>query len=213
MNNLAGQNIVVFDLETRNECGTPQVGWKDYLKMGISVGCLFDFRSMDSLVFMEDNLVDLGRRLDTADMVVGFNILGFDVPLLEATLGPKWAGILPHVKTYDLLYWSRVSTGWSPTGGRFPRGLKLDDHLLGTFGQAHLKTADGAQAPSMWQEGRIGELVSYCLADVKREAMLFKHVWNGLPVKTQEHGDKKLKPPQDVLNPPMEQQSLLKALI
>lgn len=202
---LSGRNIVVFDLEIKNVIGQNGVTWDTLDQMGISVGCLFDFKTLEYQVYMDDNLTELGERINQADLVVGFNILSFDLPLLSATLlhpsQEQPFRIRPNLAVYDILYWSRVSVGWNPDDplSRFPSGLKLDDHLLGTFGPALMKTADGAQAPVFYQEKKLGRLISYCLADVNREAKLFKHIWGGLPVRTKTHGEKILKHPKDVL--------------
>lgn len=220
---LAGLNVVVFDLEIKNVIDGGQITWNDHNKMGISVGCLHDYYDGDQKVYMDDNLPELARRLIGADLVVGFNILGFDLPLLKATLKVRldehvnanrnlyehgFAGEaadlldliqrLDHVYHYDLLYWSRRATGWND-GQFFPKGLKLDDHLLGTFGQGFMKTEHGANAPLLWQAGKLGQLISYCLADVKRERLLFEHVFEGKPVKTAAHGERTLHSPRSFL--------------
>lgn len=193
MKELAGKSIVVFDLETKHACGTPQVSWTNYKGMGISVGCAFDYRTMDYMVFMDDNIQEMRQLLATADMIVGFNIIGFDLPLIAAHTQPVEKN--PNLEIYDLLFQSRKSVGWDG-GGRFPSGLRLDHHLEETFGKENMKTADGAGAPLMWQKGELGKLVSYCLADVKREKMLFEHVVQKKPVKTKVHGEKFLQLPK-----------------
>lgn len=193
MNALAGKSIVVFDLEIKNEIGKNGVTWKTYDKMGISVGCAFDYRTMDYLVFMDDNIQELRALLAGAEMIVGFNILGFDLPLIASCTKPVDKN--PKLEIYDLLFKSREAVGWKE-GRNFPTGLKLDNHLEATFGKDHMKTADGAEAPLMWQRGELGKLISYCLCDVKREKMLFEHVIQKKPVKTAAHGEKILELPK-----------------
>lgn len=198
---LEGQNIVVFDLEIKNVIDGKNVTWKTYDKMGISVGCLFDFQTMDYNVYLDDNIQKLSERLYSADLVVGFNINGFDLPLLKGTPEAKFIGLPDDVKVYDLLYFSRISVGFEPAldYSKYPSGLKLDDHLEGTFGIEHKKTDNGANAPILYQEKKMGSLISYCLADVKRETKLFAHVWDGKPVITKTHGAKVLRAPQQFL--------------
>jgi DEAD/DEAH box helicase domain-containing protein len=201
---LFGQNIVVYDLETKNPV-KGEVTWDRHDLMGISVGCLFDYKDGEFKVYMDDNLDELAERLLAADLVSGFNISGFDEKLLIATMKKQsqrqdlveklQAG---GIKNYDLLYWSRRASGWVD-GVKFPSGMRLDDHLLGTFGRDFMKTGDGARAPDWFQEGRIGRLVSYCLGDVFREKALFEHVWNGSPVLTANHGERSLRDPFEVL--------------
>lgn len=181
-------NYAVFDLEIKNVIDGKEVTWDTYDKMGISVGCAFISKTGDYQAYMDDNLEELAKVLEESDVVVGFNIIGFDIPLLEVTLGRK----LNLKKVYDILYWSRKSVGFEP-GNRYesyPKGLKLDDHLSGTFGDTFMKTANGAEAPKMWQDKKIGTLVSYCLADVRRETALFQHILEGKPVVTKTYGSK-----------------------
>ncbi len=193
MEQLVGKSIVVFDLEIKNEIGKNGITWKTYDKMGISTGCAFDYRTMDYLVFMDDNLQELRKLLAGAELIVGFNIIGFDLPLLAASTAVVEKN--PKLEIYDLLFASRKSLGWKE-GETFPSGLKLDNHLEETFGKECMKTQDGALAPIFWQQKELGKLISYCLADVKREKMLFEHVVAGKPVKTKAHGEKILELPK-----------------
>lgn len=189
---LAGSNIVVFDLETKVCPGKDGISWSDYHKMGISVGCMFDFRTLDFTAYMDDNMPELAKRILDADLVVGFNIAGFDLPLLAATLETMGIHDLlrmgMELPIYDMLVQSRVAMGWRQ-GDQWPRGLKLDNHLRATFGDKMLKTEDGADAPIFWEQRKLGKLVSYCLADVRRESALFRHVWEKETYITDAHGE------------------------
>lgn len=198
MQTLEGRNIVVWDAEIKNTIDGKEITWKDFGKMHTSVACLYDYRDGDFKVYMDDNLSELSKRLLEADLCVAFNCLGFDIPLLINDPMNKVQFTMEQLKVYDLLFYSRKSVGWTESA-RFPTGLKLDDHLEGTFGTENMKTAHGSEAPLMWQQGRIGELVSYCLADVKREKKLFEHVWAGQPVITKTHGERFLESPRVAL--------------
>lgn len=190
---LRGMNIVVFDLEIKEPI-VGEVTWERKDLMGISVGVLYDFMTDEFKVYMDDNLAELSNRIHTADLVSGFNIIDFDVPLLNATLAPH--GVQPiQPKIYDPLYWHRQVLG----GNKFTKGLKLDDHLLGTFGKEHMKSGNGADAPIWWKQGKLGRLISYCIDDVKRETKLFSHIWQGKPVITPLNGSNILKSPYEVL--------------
>jgi DEAD/DEAH box helicase domain-containing protein len=194
MKSLAGKNIVVFDLEIKEVIGKNGVTWGTFDKMGISVGCLFDFQTMDNSVYMDDNISQLTERLNVADLVVGFNITGFDLKLLAAD-PLNTVKIRENLKIYDILYWSRRSLGWDETR-KFPTGLKLDDHLLAMFGPTHMKTSHGSEAPMMWQSKRLGHLTTYCLNDVKRESMLFRKIWDEGRVCTPQHGWRQIERPE-----------------
>ena len=199
---LAGQNIIVFDCEIKEEIDGKNVTWGTPEKMGVSVACSFDYRTLDYNVYLDDNLHELYERINNADMVCGFYTLGFDIPLLDATrvFGSDGGEILKKkLRTdnhYDILYWSRRSTGWKD-GQRFPSGMKLNDHLDAMFGMQ--KTEDGAQAPVFYKQGKMGKLISYCLADVARERKVFEHIWNLGWVKTPTHGQKIVECPKKLL--------------
>lgn len=191
LNELEGKSIVVYDLEIKKEIGKDGVTWKTFDKMGVSVGCAFDYRTMDFLVFMDDNISDLGRLVQDCDLLVGFNIEGFDNPLLNVH-----APFKRTKEIYDILYYSRMAVGWDRSkDAMYPSGLKLDDHLESTFGKSEMKTANGEEAPRMWQRKEYGKLISYCLADVRREKKLFEHIVTGGKVTTKKHGSRLLKLP------------------
>ena len=197
---LEGKNIVVFDCEIENDVAGP-VTWDRKDLMGFSVGCLFDYFTGDFEVFFKRDIQRMAARLNRADLCVGFNILGFDNALIRAQGGDLKPD--SELKTYDLLEYSRRAMGWTPAQ-RFPKGMRLDDHLEATFGTAFMKTEDGALAPKMWRDGRHGEVVSYCLADVRREKMLFEHVVANGWAKTFMHGQRHfdLGPVLSIINSP-----------
>ena len=186
-----GRNIIVYDLEIKEPI-EGQVTWDRHDLMGISVGVAYHYLTGEFKVYMDDNIAELGAHLHQADLITGFNIIGFDNRLLDATLGAK--GELSRVldlKSYDMLVESRKAAGWKPSMS-FPKSMRLDDHLKSTFGEKFMKTANGAEAPLMWKNKELGRLISYCIDDVAREKLLFEHVWAGLPVKTPMHSERVL---------------------
>lgn len=187
MSQLKGKNIVVYDCEIVKEIDGKEITWSTYEKMGLSVAALYDYMTDDYHVFFEEDVEELVVRMNTAAVVVGFNILGFDNKLVDAV--SKTTKIRKDIVCYDMLLESRKACGWKESD-RFPTGLKLDDHLEFTFGKAQMKTGHGELAPKWWQEGKKAKVISYCLADVKREKMLFEHIcfkgWAG----TKTHGRK-----------------------
>jgi hypothetical protein len=205
-----GRNIVVYDLEIKEPI-EGAVTWDRHDLMGISVGVAYHYLTGEFKVYMDDNIAELAAHLHEAELISGFNIIGFDNRLLDATIGAK--GDLERVlnlKSYDMLVESRKAAGWRPNM-QFPKSMRLDDHLRCTFGQQWLKTSDGGEAPRMWKRGELGRLVSYCIDDVKRECMLFEHVWHGRPVTTPLHAPRvldrarfsnELPPPPPPVEPP-----------
>ncbi len=186
---LDGRNIVVYDCEIKNVIDGKNVTWSTYDKMGLSVACLFDYSTGDNHVYLENDIDELVNRLNNADLVVGFHTTGFDNNLIKALCGRLKPS--DELKNYDMLYQSRIAMGWDKTR-KFPSGMKLDDHLESTFGAEHKKTLNGEQAPIDWQNGKVAKVITYCLADVKREKMLFEHIVQHGWVSTATHGKKYL---------------------
>lgn len=204
-------NIVVFDLETKAHPGK-DCTWEEKDKMGVSVGVAFNYASGEYQVFLDDNLEVLATMLESADLVTGFNIISFDIPLLVETLrverkkkaqdqfkfGPMDVearnacfevidGRLDDLSSsliknsYDIFPVSKKGAfpDASDEDRKYKRGFKCDDHLRALYGDRWLKTADGAEAPQMYKDGRMGELINYCMADVHRERLLFEQCWYG----------------------------------
>jgi len=186
--NLEGKNIIVYDLEIANSIDKSKgIGWKDHDKMGLSVGALYDYETGDYTVYFNstDDIQRLCGRINRAALVVAFNHIGFDNKLLRAIGGDLKPD--SELKNYDMLLESRKAAHSTP----FKPGFKLDQHLEATFGQQFKKTAHGELAPIWWQEGRKGEVTSYCLADVRREKSLFEYIWENGGAKTMAYGFKK----------------------
>lgn len=187
---LAGKNIVVYDCEIQNEIDGKNVTWATYDKMGLAVAALYDYVDGDYKVYLEKDVDDLFSRLLEADLVVGFNIKGFDNKLIDAlknsALDLTDSVLEDYLKSWDIYEHSLKAHGY--IGGVRPKGLRLDDHLKGIFGEAFAKTMDGAQAPIEWQRGNEAKVITYCLADVRREKMLFEHILIHGWVYTETHG-------------------------
>lgn len=166
---LEGKNIVVYDLEIENEIDGKEITWNTHDKMGLSVGALYDYKTGDYSVYFKEDAPELIERLNSARLVVAFNQIGFDNKLLRA-LHPGLLQPDEVLNNYDMLLEARKACG-----GGFVKGLKLDNILEGTFGAEFMKTGHGEMAPKWWKEGKRAKVVSYCLADVRREKTLFEH--------------------------------------
>ena len=183
------KDIVVFDLEIKNEIGKNGVTWGTHDKMGISVGVTYSFLHDEYKVFMDDNLPEMFDTLKNAHMTSGFNTISFDMMLLAAMIPAAKDYLHPLItRNYDCLIHSRDASKMD----KYTKGFKLDEHLFHIFGKEFMKTADGASAPIWWQEKKYGKVISYCLDDVKREKGLFEHFWERQWTKTS-HGQFNLK--------------------
>ena len=100
---------------------------------------------------------------DAASVIVGYNALEFDFPLLWKHYGKKQSRrYLEHrIKCLDLF--SRLRA----VSGHWPR---LDDLLIAN--ELAAKSGDGREAIRLWQAGQRKELEAYCQADVQRTTEL-----------------------------------------
>ena len=133
-------------------------GWEDHCNMGISVICAYDYVERRFRVFMQDNFSAF-VALAGDRQVIGFNSRHFDDSVCRAN------GLVVHTG-YDVLVemWRAAGLGpdfESPTH----MGFGLDAAAKANFGVG--KTGHGAKAPVDWQRGNIGNVVDYCLEDVR----------------------------------------------
>lgn len=185
--------LIVFDIEIAKAIEECSNGWKSYDEMGISVLCAWEGPGAP-MRFFDESMIDYCLAyLDSADILGGFNTLGFDLPVLRETafrvLGRDADSLdvaldriasKPHVDPLDLLIQSIFGTTCKEArekwGGKqvFGGGKKLDDVAGATIRQR--KSGDGASAPHLFQEGRIAELYDYCARDVWIEWQLVRFV-------------------------------------
>jgi len=145
-------DIVYFDLETQrtaNDVG----GWDKKHEMMMSVGVTFSTADNKYEIFPESRVDDLIRRLQRADLVVGYNVVRFDY---EVLMGYTVLALPEQLRTLDLLVDIEKAAG---------HRLKLDDVAQGTLGVG--KVAEGLDAIRWWREGRVMEVAEYCCFDVK----------------------------------------------
>ena len=72
-----GPRVVVFDLETQRSAAEVG-GWNKAYMMGMSVGIVWDSHEQKCTSYFEENIDELIEHLQKADLVVGFNVIGFD---------------------------------------------------------------------------------------------------------------------------------------
>jgi len=153
------KNIVYFDLETQRSFG--DVGGpanKD--KMGISVGVAYSTLTGQYHIFGEDKLDELIDMLVKADLVVGFNHMYFDYPVLQ---GYTILQLADSTVNLDMLIEVEKILG---------HRLKLDSLASASLGTG--KSADGLDALRWWQEYKktgnkepMMQIAEYCCYDVK----------------------------------------------
>lgn len=151
--------IVYFDLETQRSFG--DVGGSAHKdKMGMSVGVTYSTETGQYHIFDEKNVADLVEQLIKADLVVGYNHVQFDYPVLQA------------YTIYDLATQTVNCDMMLDIEEILGHRLKLDAVAQASLNAS--KTADGLDALKWWQlYKKTGDpvhmlnIAEYCCYDVK----------------------------------------------
>jgi uncharacterized protein YprB with RNaseH-like and TPR domain len=156
---VAAKNIVYFDLETQRSFGDVG-GFSNKGKMGISVAVTYSTARGTYEIYRDSELDKLGEELCRADLVVGWNHIQFDYPVLQPHIFPTLADQSINL---DMMLDLEQKLGFR---------LKLDSVASATLGTG--KTADGLDALRWWQEHKktgdfapLRKIAEYCAFDVK----------------------------------------------
>ncbi len=142
---------VVFDLETQRSF--EEVGGRTQLhRLGVSVGVAYRFDRDEYLVYTEGTVGELIDLLHQADLVVGYNIRGFDYEVLRAYTDRD----LQLLPTFDIMLDLAERLGFRP---------RLESVATPTLGEG--KSADGLQALEWWRRGEVEKIIEYCREDVR----------------------------------------------
>ncbi len=145
------KNIVYFALETQKSAEEVG-GWDKISRMGMSVGVTYSTARGGYRIYPENQVDELVRELQRADLIVGFNNLRFDYEVLHGYTPLD----LRQLPTLDMLV---------DLQNRLQHRLSLDAIATATFGVE--KTAEGMQAIQWFKEGKLLDIAEYCCYDVK----------------------------------------------
>jgi uncharacterized protein YprB with RNaseH-like and TPR domain len=156
---VAAKNIVYFDLETQRSFGDVG-GFSQKAKMGVSVGVTYSTARGTYEIYPENEMERLGEELIKADLVVGWNHLQFDYPVLQPYV---FHTLAEQTLNLDMMLELEKIMG---------HRLKLDSVASASLGTG--KTADGLDALRWWQEHKktkefapLRKIAEYCAFDVK----------------------------------------------
>lgn len=175
---------LILDVETKKTFD--EVGGYFPDKLGISfVGaCLRENgnKKGELLSFFENDLNKLFPLIERADVVIGFNIDGFDMPTLSA----YYQADIRKIPTLDLMARIKDSVG---------HRIGLDAVAQETLGSG--KIGDGLDAIRYYHNGNLEALKKYCLEDVKVTRDIYDYgLKNGL-VKFRNKWNRLIKAPVD----------------
>lgn len=169
--------LVVFDVETKK--AFDEVGGYYPEKLGVSVsGVWYGEEGSEGTLraFREEEFSEMFKIFESADRIVGFNSINFDMPALQ----PHYVGDLLKLPNLDMLVEVEKQVG---------HRVKLDALAQETLGIQ--KGGHGLDAITYYHEGNWDKLIKYCLEDVvitrdlylhgvKHKKLKFKNKWNNL---------------------------------
>tara|TARA_B100000745_G_scaffold285237_1_gene220366 strand:- start:11 stop:628 length:618 start_codon:yes stop_codon:yes gene_type:complete len=156
---VSGPRVQFFDLETQKSAEEVG-GWGNIHKMGLAVGVVWDSLDREFFTYEEKDARQLVDKLRTADLVVGFNVIGFDYTVLQ----PYSDFDLQEINTFDMLVDVKKRLGFRLSLNH------LAQHTLNAK-----KSADGLISLQWYKEGKISKIIQYCKQDVEitRDLYLF----------------------------------------
>lgn len=144
------ENILTLDLETQRSF--KDVGKQNLHKLKVSVVGTFDYLNGSYETYEEKDLIQLDKRIRETDLLIGFNIRRFDLPVLAPYLFTPVEN-LPVLDLLDAI--EKV------------RGHRAS---LDSIAQPTLKlrkSGTGTDALALFREGKMEALKRYCLDDVR----------------------------------------------
>lgn len=149
--------ILYFDLETQKSADDVG-GWGNIHDMKLAVGVVWDSCEQEYFSYLEGAASQLVKKLQTADLVVGFNVKKFDYGVLQ----PYADFDLDEITTFDMLIDVNKKLG---------HRLSLNHLAENTLNAA--KSADGLVSLQWYKEGKIDKIIEYCKQDVAITRDLF----------------------------------------
>ncbi len=170
--------LVVFDVETKK--AFDEVGGYFPEKLGVSISGVY-YRDDEAQTewyrgFREEEFPEMFKLFETADRIVGFNTINFDMPALS----PYYVGDLLALPNLDIMVELEKQLG---------HRVALDAVAKETLGEQ--KNGHGLDAIRYYHDGDWESLTKYCLQDVKvtkelyeyglaHKKLMFKNKWNNL---------------------------------
>lgn len=147
---------IVLDLETKRTFREQS----DPAKLGITVVGIYDFEKEKEVAFFENDISSLLRIVEKASMIIGYNIIGFDIPVLQS----YYHGVLSEIPMLDICEEIRLKIG---------KRVGLADVAKATLNKG--KSGHGLKAIELYKEGKLDELRDYCLDDVRITKEIFDY--------------------------------------
>ncbi len=161
---------IVLDIETSNSFA--DVGKYDPALLKVSLVVVYSYADQTYHSFLEPELPKMWRLLESADRIIGYNLLGFDYKVLNT----YYPGDLFKFPTLDIMAEIEKVIGFR---------VKLDDVAHASLGIG--KSGNGLQAIEFFRRGEIDKLRDYCQQDVKVTKEVYEY---GLDKKVVKYRDR-----------------------
>lgn len=152
------ENIIVLDLETQKSF--KDVGKQHLQKLRVSVAGVYDYLTQAYEVYEEKDLIRLDQRIREADLLIGFNIRRFDLPVLAPYLFTP----ISELPVLDLLEAIEKARG---------HRASLESIAQPTLNLR--KSGSGIDALALFRDGKMDALKRYCLNDVRLTKEVFDY--------------------------------------
>jgi DEAD/DEAH box helicase domain-containing protein len=164
-------NYLVFDIETANSF--QDVGSHDSTKLDLALVGVYEKKTDQYTSYVESELPELWKLMESVDMLVGFNSISFDLPLLNKYY-PGDLATIPHL---DILVEVHEALG---------RRVGLQAIAEGTLKAK--KGGSGLESIQWWRNGEVEKVRKYCLKDVEITKRVFEYALEKKSLKYSDFG-------------------------
>jgi len=148
---------IVLDIETKNTFA--DVGKDNFDALEISLVGAYSYNQNKYFCFNENQLDEFAQLCQSANLLIGFSINRFDLPVLKKYLTFD----LFNMANFDIL--DKIET---------ITGQRVGLNALAKTNLGIGKTGHSLAAPHLYHKGQIEELKNYCLNDVKITKELYE---------------------------------------
>jgi DNA polymerase elongation subunit (family B) len=156
-------NYITFDIETYSPSDLDRIDTKEFRcsVCGAFISWLNGGQG-EYIAFLEDNIKEFLELLKHADLIIGYNHIWFDLPVLQ-----KYADFdLLKLPCYDIMLKVEQKIGTK---------LRLNDLCKANF-EGDLKTDSYSVYRHYHRDGKWLELIDYCMNDVRLTEQLFQQI-------------------------------------
>ena len=158
-------NYITFDIETYSPSNLSRIDTKEFRVSVIGAYISWLPKGHNYLAFFENEVKDFLKLLKMCDMVIGYNHIWFDLPVLQ-----KYSDYdLLQLPCYDIMLEVERKIGSK---------LKLNDMCKANFGNEDIKTDSYSVYRHYHRDGKWYELMDYCLNDVRLTQQLFQLIFS-----------------------------------